>query len=167
MRKPKTIESDEITLTPLREFHLADMVKFHADADARAFTVTEGKETFQEVKEWYEADYKRLDEEIVYIISSPTESSNIGYITVTRNEIGIVISKEHRKQNYAYMALSTACHYMFESKIKKILARIRPDNFAAQALVEKLGFVYKESLSTVDMYELLPEYLSHIPKYIK
>ena len=144
-----TLETERLLLRPLAMDDMDLMVDLDSDPEVMRF-ITDGK---PQTKEHYK---KRMPEVIKYMSENPglglwvtfIKDSNefIGWYILKHLpddgevEVGFRIKKKFWNQGYSTEAGKKLLTYGFETLgLKRIAAIVRPDNFASQAVIKKIG----------------------------
>ena len=145
-----TIETERLNLRPLILDDMDLLVDLDSDSEVMRYITTDGK---PQTKEHYE---KRIPELLNYMKDNPglglwlafSKSSNefIGWYILKHLphngevEVGFRIKKKFWGKGYSTEAGKALLTHGFETLgLKKIAAIVRPDNFASQAVIKKIG----------------------------
>lgn len=103
---------------------------------------------------------KRMQNTDCYSYIVLLDQTDLGLIRIDKKnnssyEVNILIAPESQGKGYGIMAIDKTKKIAIKLKIKKLMARVKPDNFASQKIFEKNGFIEKERNKEVIYYYLL------------
>lgn len=144
-----TLETERLHLVPLEMKHIDNLTDLDSDPEVMRF-ITDGN---PQTKEHYE---KRIPELLRYMQENPGLGLWVAHLKANNHfigwyilkhlpddgevEVGFRIKKKFWNKGYSTEAGKTLLKHGFETLgLKKVAAIVRPDNFASQAVIRKIG----------------------------
>lgn len=149
-----------IILRPVEPSDCEDLLLWRNDQSTRENAFNTQHITIDEHQKWFNNSLKNKNRTIYIALNSQQEK--IGQIrfdkTDNEAEVSIIIAQNNRSQGYGTEVISLgSIKYLKESNVKKIIARIKPDNHASINAFKKAGFKEIASNSeyiTLECYKL-------------
>lgn len=146
----ETIESDRLSLRPVEEPDLPDLLEINGDPEVTRFLPYATWETHADGIAWLERMQALAATGTArqLVIARKRDSKRIGTVLLfrydeasARLELGYVVGRAHWRQGYAREALSAVLAHAFRMlAIRRIEAEVDPANVASNALLLALGF---------------------------
>lgn len=166
MSAPPQLETHRLLLKPVQEEHLPLIAQYLGDVEVRHNMRLEALDTPQKLELWWKkfASWRRQGKVVQWSAFFKDSGDYAALLTIKEikpeqreGELGYSVLKKHWQQGLASEAAQRVVKYGFDQiHLKKIVAKILPDNIPSQNVVGKMGFTRDEDFRESFFYRDKP-----------